>query len=579
MCGILGIVSHVGAVDVGEFQSALGMLWRRGPDQQGQWVDSSGKTALGTTRLAIIGNSARGSQPIVSQSGNAITYNGEIYNYAELASRFGISDFGNSDTEVLANLVDRFGVDAVKLLEGMFAFAVWNPVSEELFLVRDRFGIKPLYYYADNEKFIFSSEIKSILGFKSVSREIDQSALYDYFTYMYVPTPKTPFRRIRKLTPGSYLLLKNGQIEVRKYWDLNARSTQEPGLMDSRPLLTDMLKQTVKSYSCLTEPFGVLLSGGVDSSLLLALLKEQKFDFSAFSIGFDVERHSELHYAVAAAQSLGVRHYPEVITQVQARQILPNAIGTLDEPLGNCSLIPSYHVHDLARRHDVRVLISGEGGDEIFGGYNWYTHFLKKEMDVGDTSWPLEDQLYYYLKLLGGFTRSEKRGFLHEDFVEEFSQYDELWHFRRYWDVELPTLTRLQYLDLKTYLPDDLLTKSDRLSAHHSQETRFPYLNHHLVEFLFRLPLACRNPGNQPKYLQKQVAGNFVPSAILQRDKKGFSIPFYVWVEQGLFGDYPFRDRVLKAPEHWPATLNSLEIYFLSSYCAWRQQTEDGSCR
>lgn len=553
MCGF------VGGNNFGwSYERGIESLRHRGPDSQ-KLVNFSGVT-LGFARLSVIDPSHAADQPMTSQDqAVAIVFNGEIYDYktlrGEIAKEFKYEFLTNSDTEVLLAAYLHWGDRWVDHVDGMFAVAVVDQRQQKIKLFRDRVGIKPLYYFYDGRNFAFASELNALVQCcNSINFEIDYSALYDFLTYRYIPAPKTAYRCAYKLLPSHWLCfdIRTNQIDnIRKHWSLNPLvSCDNISNTDAAHHLGDLIDAAVKSQLVADVPVGCFLSGGVDSSAIVSSASLQCKRLKTFSIGFDVPSHSETRIAKSVSEMFCTEHYEEILTASEAGalvKMLPNWYG---EPFGDTSAIPTYLVAKLARQH-VTVVLTGDGGDEIFGGYRWYRIFKQCTQTKGLRRLPLEhvfrflkarfrkqslthrvfnglegvfsDDLTLYAKLLRGLVGSDKTVYAARWGIP--SDYDDLWYFRQYWREDLPILTRLQYLDFHTYLPDDILTKVDRVTMAVSLEARVPLLSQAIVEFMFSLPEVQRFLCGQLKGLFKRSLQGRLPPAILGRHKKGFSIP------------------------------------------------------
>lgn len=575
MCGIVGAFS-TSRIDVDRFNQACQAIRHRGPDDHGveTWADH--QMSLGHERLSIIDLSPAGHNPMANEDGSVwIVFNGEIYNFREL--RRELEGYGHvfrsqTDTEVIIHAYEQWGDDHVHHLRGMFAYALydrrgrdldesqWSSRNFRLLLVRDRLGIKPLFYYQDNSVFIFSSEIKSILAWKDIDRSLDRSALFDYLTYLYIPAPKTAYLRIRKLPAGHLLSFDGRHTAVRQYWDVPVDSGyQNISVDDAVQEVREVLAEAVQLHMISDVPVGIFLSGGMDSSTITALAaRNNSQPMLTYSIGFDIADHSETHYAKIVADYLGTDHRELIVDSDAVQELLPRIVGMYDEPYADGSAIPTYLVSKLAGR-EVKVVLSGDGGDEVFAGYSWYGRWFQRQrlnkvpssirygmLGPLGRAWPsqarggkfkrlLEDFAYppleQYARQLELFSPVEKRRILRSDWASEFSDYDDYWYFRQHWRPELGPITRLQYLDLKTYLPDDILTKVDRASMAVSLEVRPPLLDHKVVETVFRIPAAVRFHEAEPKYLLKRATADLLPATILNRPKKGFSSPLIPWLQ------------------------------------------------
>src|SRR5262249_18840027 len=388
-----------------------------------------------------------------------------------------------TDSEVILHAYEEWGTESVRRLHGMFAYAILDERRRLLLLARDRLGIKPLHYWHHGHELSFGSELRALVADPRVPGGLDDSAIYDFFTYQYVPTPKTIYAGVKKLPPGHYAVFQGERLTVTQYWDLRpGRRLLAPD--EASVAVRAKLEQVVDEHLVADVPVGVLLSGGVDSSAVTTVaMRCAAQPLHTFTIGFDVREHSEAHFARELADALGTRHHELTVTGDMAFELARRVIDLYDEPYADGSAIPTLLVSELARRH-VTVALSAEGGDEVFGGYNWYTQWLRLQ---GRIAWPhpvrrtlfglparllprgIKGQwtlamkaahpLERYARLMGAFLGHEKRRVLAPSFLRKFRDYDDLWYLRQYWRPDLDPMLRLQYLDLKTYLPDDLLTK------------------------------------------------------------------------------------------------------------------------
>jgi len=566
MCGIVGLVRG-GRSDHDAVQRMNDALTHRGPDDAGirEWSDHG--VSLGQRRLSIIDLSPLGRNPMANEDGSVwIVYNGEIYNFPELRrelEQLGHTFRSHTDTEVILHAYEEWGDDHVHRLRGMFAYALYDrrpantsPGGFRLLLVRDRLGIKPLFYYTRPGCFAFASEIKGLLACDGIDREIDWTALYDFLTYWYIPAPKSAYVHIRKLPPAHLLVLDERGATVREYWTLpaHARSSGSRTPEEGVAQVAETLGQVVRDHLLSDVPLGVLLSGGVDSSAVTALASGAVHPpLRTFAAGFDVEDHSELDYARIVAAHYNTHHTESVVGRESLDRMLPHVLALYDEPFADTSAIPTYYVTAAAGEH-VKVLLSGDGGDEVFAGYNWYGSWLARQshdrvpLVAGRLLAPLAEwwpadrrgkallnslsrrALARYAAPMELFSPAQKRKLLAPSRLREFEGYDDYWHFRRFWREDLDPLARMQYLDLKTFLPDDILTKVDRASMASSVEVRPPLLDHELVELVFSMPSSWSLRAGEQKWLLKRAVEDRLPSAVLDRSKKGFSAPMTPWI-------------------------------------------------
>lgn len=563
MCGIAGIHSFSATSSASaarRLAAMTGVLCHRGPDEEGMHVDDA--VALASRRLRVI-DLATGHMPITNERGTVhVVYNGEIYNYwalrTELAAR-GHHFRTTSDTEVLVHLYEDEGIGGVSRLNGMFAFALWDSERQELFLVRDRLGIKPLYYQIDPAQLSFASELKGLLAAADVTPVIDPSSLAEYVALGYVRAPRTIFAGYAKLPPGYILRSHRGTVTQRPYWRFPTTITPpcrtEADAMDA---LDAVLHAAVRDRLVADVPLGAFLSGGVDSSLVVALAARQTAKpLDTFSVGFRGD--DELRYARLVAERYGTRHH-ELMLDPEDCHIVDRLIDSFDEPFGDDSAVPTYFVSELARQH-VTVALSGDGGDELFGGYDRYAF---------DARWAWIDRIPERVRRIafGGPGRMLPSGALGKNLLRGLaaSRQDRYaMHVARELDprlggllsvecfrnvtvpsnvfgdefsaaAALPFPAQLLYVDALTYLPDDILTKVDRMSMAHSLEARVPLLDHRVVEFAAHLPIEWKIHNGQRKRILKRVAERYVPMAVLDRPKRGFSLPIKRWMRREIAG-------------------------------------------
>lgn len=574
MCGICGIVwtDPVRAVDRQLVQRMNDALAHRGPDAEGFFI--AGNTALAARRLKII-DLATGDQPMANEGQSIwIVFNGEIYNYRalrdELSAR-GHTFRTQSDTETIVHAYETWGADCVTRLRGMFAFALYDrrpqtddrgglrlalsgaegsAVGGRLMLARDRLGKKPLYYYHDAERFVFGSELKALLQDRTIPRALDPRAIDEYLTYGYISSTRTGFQNIHKLPPAHWLIWRGGTIETRAYWTPTFAPIQNRSEEEWRALLADKLRESVRIRLMSEVPLGAFLSGGIDSSVVVALMSEASAErVKTFSIHFEDQGFSEIEYARAVAQRYSTDHH-EFTVRPDPRDVLPKLARQFDEPFADSSAIPTYYVSKMAREH-VTVALSGDGGDEIFGGYQAYRAALAAERKprLRDLARAASRVLpegalgKNYLawqgmgareKFLSGnwiFAPAHKRALYADALADTGAPALQATRFDA-GDADL--LTRMQAVDLQTYLPGDILAKVDRASMLCSLETRAPLLDHELVELVGTMPATLKFKGAVQKYILKRVAAPLLPPQILTRGKKGFSVPLARWLRDEL---------------------------------------------
>ena len=570
MCGIAGFIDlwdTRAARDGGERGPILdGMcqiIRHRGPDDQGTMV--KGGVALGMRRLSII-DLAGGHQPISGEDGSVtIVYNGEVYNFLELKPQLearGHRFQTHSDTEAVVHAYEEYGEACVDHLRGMFAFAIWDDRARKLFMARDRAGKKPLYYTVTRHgTLVFGSELKSLLAHPDVEREINLQALDAYFTLGYVPDPLSIFRDIHKLPPGHHLTFAEGRVKVRQYWDFTFEPAQSRQKEDYLEELRALLDDAVRLRLISDVPLGAFLSGGIDSSTVVGLMaRHMGQPVKTFSIGFHEDSYNELKYARLTAKKFGTDHHEFFVTP-DICEIVDELAWHFDEPFADSSAIPTYMVSKLAREY-VTVVLSGDGGDELFAGYTRYVveqqrsafahlpAFVRKGV-MQPISRHLPhgargrnylhnvslDPIDRYLDSVSIFTGLNKESLYTRDFrsrlgadgymAARFSEY--------VGNVKTgQPLDRLLYLDSKTYLPGDILTKVDRMSMAVSLEARVPLLDHKLIDFVTRIPASLKLTGLETKHLFKLAIKDLVPEEILNRPKQGFGVPIQEWINQQL---------------------------------------------
>jgi asparagine synthase (glutamine-hydrolysing) len=566
MCGIAGKLNfqHAQPVMQGTIARMCAVMRHRGPDDQGIYVDKN--FGMGMRRLSIIDLST-GKQPIRNEDGTIWTVlNGEIYNYLELRTLLqqkGHKFQTQTDTEVIVHLYEEYHERFVEHLAGMFAVAVWDTRRKQLTLARDRLGIKPLYYAADSNRLLFGSELKAILE-NDVDRQIDLQALHDYLSFNYVPGPRTIFRDIRSLPAGHLLTCSGRTVAVTRYWDLEYTASSANGTIRSEESYCEelyaLLSATVKQHLISDVPLGVFLSGGIDSSTLVALMsKVSSQRVRTFSIGFKEQSYNELAYAGAVAKKFDTEHH-ELVVSPNIVDLLPELVRYFDEPFADSSAIPVYCVSKLAREH-VTVALSGEGGDEVFAGYQTYAayrvaelykrlprslaatvipaivrrlpvshnkvsfDYKAKRFIKGALLTPAEGH-YWWKVIFSEEAKADLYARSGDQLADPLRLYREIYQACAARDP----LTRLQHIDLKVYLPDDILVKADRMSMANSLEARVPFLDHRVVEFAASLPPRLKLRGLTKKYILKRAMSRDLPAKVLNGKKRGFNVPIPRWL-------------------------------------------------
>jgi asparagine synthase (glutamine-hydrolysing) len=572
MCGICGILKFdsSASVDPGAIRAMADSIRHRGPDDEGYHI--AGPIGLGFRRMSIIDLST-GHQPLSNEDGTVwIVFNGEIYNFQELRAdllKRGHIFKTKTDTEVIVHLYEEFGPDCLEKLRGMFGFAIWDKRTDTLLLARDRVGIKPLYYALTDKSLIFASEIKAILT-NPVDRQIAPELIDRFLTFLYVPGEETLLKGIRKLAPGHYLLVKNGQITIRQYWDLQfAESSEEKSAAQAEEELLALLAETVGLHMIADVPVGVLLSGGVDSTGVLSLaVNETGKRISSFTVGFSGEQVAdERPYARLAAEKFGTDHHEITITPEDFAAFLPSYVWYMEEPVCEPPAIALYYVSKLAKKH-VAVLLSGEGGDEAFAGYSNYRNLLWLErmkrggplvnaalaggMSVADSVFglkkfrryiPLMSERfpdYYYSRTSNPhLTTGNGLGTVYSAEFQSAIDRERSVEPLRTLQARMRgkgTLHTMLYIDTKTWLPDDLLIKADKMTMANSIELRVPLLDHKVLEFAASLPPQHKINGRNTKYILKRALSQKIPDQIRNRKKAGFPVPYASWIRGELKG-------------------------------------------
>ncbi len=597
MCGIAGFFGREPLPAEAASAIARGMadaVAHRGPDDGGVWLDVEAGAALAYRRLAVVDPSPAGRQPMRSESGRrVIVFNGEVYNHRELrrrldAHRPAISWRGHSDTETLLAAIERWGMEeALRASTGMFALALWDREDRALYLARDRIGEKPLYYGLQNGVFLFGSELKALAAHPAFAGDIDRGALALLVRHKYVPSPWSIYKGVRKLPPGTYVKMAAGASgrrggeppEPRPYWSLRdvvaaGRARPFEGAPEEAvDVLHDLLLRSVGRQMVADVPLGAFLSGGIDSSTVVALMQAQSArPVRTFTIGFDAIEYDEAPYAKAVASHLGTEHTELYVSAHEAQDVIPRLPSLFDEPFADASQIPTFLVAALARRH-VTVALSGDGGDELFGGYS---HYLEIPRLWSSLSWapqrlrrigagavtallaaesdgaaprsvlrrlPMVCGLHWtparvrkLAALIASRTPEEllRRRISHcqhpSAIVRGASEPATVLSEAACWPVAVECVERLMAADMLSYLPDDILVKVDRAAMGASLETRAPFLDHHVVEFVWRLPSSFRIRGAESKWILRQVLFKYLPRRLVDRPKAGFGVPLAFWL-------------------------------------------------
>jgi len=575
MCGIAGILEFDlnARIDESLLFKMASLISYRGPDEEGVYV--WGAVGLAHRRLSIIDLYA-GHQPMLNEDRSVgLVFNGEIYNYLDLKQE--LSQKGHffkttSDTEVLLKVYEEYGSSGLSRLNGMFAFALWDNHHKQFLMARDRLGKKPLFYYQDSHRLIFASEMKSILVHSQVKREIDQPALDAFLSHGYIPAPETIFRGIKKLPPAHLLTVQKGRVELRPYWDLHFNEgLPVPSEGKCLEQIDILFQDAVRSRLMSDVPLGAFLSGGIDSSAvvgMMAILTGRPV--KTFTIGFEEQAYSEIEDARIVARHFGTEHH-EMIVKPSAVDLLPDLVWHFDEPFGDSSAIPTYYVCKVASER-VKVILSGDGGDELFAGYARYLVAADRERYGLIPGWirrqifrplvrriPLDwtgrNTLYgmaYYREGRGGYDLGIYPYIKEALYTPEFSEQsctherptvsDQVWEA----STSLSLLSRLQRADTKSYLPNDILVKVDRMSMAHSLEVRSPLLDYRLMEYLATLPPEIKIRNGMTKHLFKKYVSRFLPPSVMVKKKHGFGVPLDRWFRGDLQG---FSKEILLDPK------------------------------
>jgi asparagine synthase (glutamine-hydrolysing) len=570
MCGICGIFEFDNQREIPRerVHRMTETIVHRGPDDEGIFVGPG--IGLGFRRLSII-DVAGGHQPLSNEDGRVwVMLNGEIYNYLELHDdliKRGHRFSTRSDTETIVHLYEEYGEECFAMLRGMFAIVLWDSRERKLLLARDRVGKKPLFFAADAKRILFGSELKCLLAGDSLPRDINIEALSDYFSLGYIPAPKTIYRSVQKLLPGHYLVASAQGVRVQRYWDISFGHVEQRSEEEWCEMLRHQLCEATRMRLMSEVPLGAFLSGGVDSSSIVAFMaKIMKRPVTTCSIGFEEQEFDESDFARKVAEQFHTDHHEQIV-RPNALDVLNKLVWHYDEPFADSSAIPTYYVSQVARKF-VTVALGGDGGDESFAGYRrYYFDRLENQMrgvipapvrstvfgPLGRVYPPLawaprflrakatfqslaRSPLEGYFNSVSIFRPGEKPNLFTPDFREALGGYDSIGVLQQYYDrADTPDLlSRIQYVDIKTYLPDDILTKVDRASMAVSLEVRAPLLDHKLMEMVATIPSSLKLVGREGKYIFKKAMEPVLKSEILERKKQGFAVPLARWFREDL---------------------------------------------
>lgn len=556
MCGIFGFTNFKKS-ELAKARESLHTLNHRGPDQWNDYFDNN--VYLGHQRLSIMDLSEHGKQPMISSDSNVIiTVNGEIYNFLELRKELENKYVfrSTSDSEVVLFGYMEWGIDMLlEKIDGMYAICIFDKVKQKLFLIRDRAGIKPLYYGNVNGQLSWASELKAIqkLYENQDILKYDYTAFYDFLTYKYIPTPKSMYKDIFKLEPAHYLKIdiKNNSFDKTQYWRLEIKHCDD-NVETAKNKIYDLVKKSVSEQMVADVPVGFFLSGGLDSSTVVAIASKNHDNINTFSIGFTDKSHDETYFSDLLSKMYKTKHIKKILGENVTKDMFDNIRNWYDEPFGDTSCFPTFLVSKLAKENST-VVLTGDGGDEIFGGYNWYKNFesirktsipflrflkvftrpMKKSKNIlGKIAKIIEtqfflDDLEIYTTLMDGMLKDDKEKYRKLWNIDK--NYDDYWYFKKFYRKDLDLYTRLQYLDFHTYLHDDIFTKVDRTSMAVSLECRIPFMKKEIIEYSFSLSKKVRIYNDELKGVIKESFKDILPIEIIERDKKGFSIPLHNW--------------------------------------------------
>jgi asparagine synthase (glutamine-hydrolysing) len=627
MCGIAGILrisSEANGFDSKLIDRMTDSLAHRGPSDRGVWSDDL--ISLGSRRLSVIDLSSAGHMPMSNEDGKIqIVYNGELYNFRELKQRFELVERGHvfrsrTDTEVLIHLYEELGIEMVKYLNGMYGLAIWDSRNQKLYLIRDHAGIKPVFYQSDDHYFRFGSEIKAILADSRVPRKPSLQALHDYLSFDYVPGPQTAFAGIHELPPGHWMSVDHeGKIEIQRFWNVSWEPDKTMTEKSASSRALELMVQSVRRQLVADVPIGVMLSGGLDSSTLVALMHRQVEEpIHTYSVGFEDKSFNELPYARIVAKKFQTIQREVVVTPTTVRELLPVYLSYIDEPYADGSAIPTYCVCQIAK-NEVVVVLSGEGGDEIFAGYDTYSAYKASEMFKAVPPWirrsliapfvnslPVSDKklsLEFKMKrFIGGqglppelahlwwrivLAENKKLDLytaeVKEEFVPQASDRFFVEEFKR--ARARDDLSRIMQIDQSIFLPDDLMIKNDRMSMAHSLEARVPMTDTELIRFMASVPAGIKLPGLRKKNVMRRAMEGILPPEILNKKKVGLEMPYSRWFKNELrdlidlyLGPKKISERRLLKPEAVKALVdehmqgrrdNGRALWGLLNYMVW----------
>lgn len=604
MCGIVGIWKKDQLVSIDEIEVFRDTLRHRGPDEKGVYIDKKSNLGFGHRRLAILDLSSQGAQPMRGNSGQTwVVYNGEIYNFQELrqcASKWGYNFHSHTDTEVILAYYERYGLEFVQFFRGMFAIAIWDANQQKIILVRDRVGIKPLYYYWDYRTFAFASECRAFQALDSFDKRLDVSAIYDFLFYQYIPPPKSVYAKIRKLPAATMLVFDviRQRIATRRYWQLPTQSTSDSSTRNIKENIEALLKDSIECHLVSDTPVGAFLSGGIDSSAIVYFMSQHKPSLRTFTVDFDFGHKSEAKEASEFSRFLHLDHRILKMSGDSFIEFTNQFVDIYDEPFGDTSGLPTFAVSSLAHE-SVKVVLSGDGGDELFGGYirsladvggnkrsGWLSRIAARTLSALPTKhgekhlFALLNSSQRILEASAWFRSGQKSLFLNRGALENHipNDYDDFWFLRQHLPSTNDPIRNRLYLDFQTWLPEKMLTKVDRASMANSLEVRTPLLDHMLVEYVFSLPSKYTwHPIHGGKWIVKEILNHRVPKELLHRPKKGFSVPLNEWLkyngsfwQQGVRSSRIYREGILsKSLFNFADTRSPLTKWMLLNLSMW----------
>jgi asparagine synthase (glutamine-hydrolysing) len=576
MCGINGIVSFKNKLSQDESYQILhsmnSCLLHRGPDDSGVWVHEHADVGLGQTRLSILDLSEAGHQPMHdTKTGNVITFNGEIFNFRDLNTEYFKQEkfISGTDTETILKLYRKFGLGMLNMLNGMFSLGLWDEQNQELILARDKSGKKPLYYTEQNGKFLFASELKAILGLPWVKKELDEKALYDFLTYNVVLPPYTMFKNIFKFDAGHYMRVNNkGILDYKPYYTLEKKTFEFENESQVTDAVYEALAKSVKYRMISDVPVGAFLSGGVDSSAVVALMRQNsEKQIKTFTIGFEGQPdYNEIKYAEGVANMFDTDHHVKMVKPDDLMEFLPKVVDIYDEPQADTTSIPIYFISELAKQQNIKVVLNGDGADELFAGYrnnlkyvNNYPYFkafdqlptfAKKMManlispfDNGNPVFEMMNRLTngqeYYWPGAQSVKESSKKILLNTSFSEKLINHSSYWYvdylkdkYKVFKNSANGEVDLIEWMSFSGFYHADMqrfLYRSDRLGMAHSIESRSPFLNIDVVELALSIPSSLKIKNNEPKYILKKSLERILPNDVLYRKKMGFCLPIREW--------------------------------------------------